>query len=84
MKIPKDISLGGGWTVRFQDNESPVYIEYHHRRSTYSASLGYFEQSYGTSIEEFDAPQSVIDKFEANADIIYAWEDDYYTRNPRD
>ena len=63
MTQPKDISLGKGWTVRFQDGESPVWVEYKKGKETYGASLGYFEQAYGTSVEEFDAPQSVIDKF---------------------
>lgn len=79
MTQPKDINLGKGWFVRFYDGESPVYIEY----KTFGASLGYFEENYGTSIVEHDAPQSVIDKFEANADLIYEWEADYFKRNPR-
>ena len=84
MKQPQYISLGKGSTVKFQDNDSPVHIIYRKTGDIFSASLGYFEENYGTSIDEFDAPPSVIDKFEANADIIYAWEDDYYERNPRD
>lgn len=84
MKKPKDISLGKGWTVKFQDQENPVFIEYKKSGKTYGASLGFFEQNYTTSIEEYPAPQSVINNFENNAELIYAWEQDYFNRNPRD
>jgi len=84
MKQPRDISLGRGWTVRFQDAENPVHIELKRGSQTYGASLGYFEQNFGTSVDEIDAPQSVIDRFYDNETIIYAWEDDYFSRNPRD
>ena len=85
MRKPNDINLGKGWFVRFEDGEMPVFIEYKRGNRYYTASLGFFEQNYSTSCEaEYDAPQSVIDKFEANEEIIYAWEDDYFERNPRD
>lgn len=84
MKQPKDISLGKGWSVRFQDADNPVWIEYRKSGKTYGASLGFFEENYMTSIDEYDAPQSVIDAFEANEEVIYAWESDYFERNPRD
>jgi hypothetical protein len=84
MNKPHDISLGKGWSVIFEDAENPVYIEYHRMSQCFGASLGYFEENYGTSVDEFDAPQSVIDKFHENEDIIYEWENDYYERNPRD
>ena len=84
MKQPKDISLGRGWTVRFQDAEMPVFIELKRGSQTYGASLGFFEQNFSTSVEEIDAPQSVIDRFYDNETLIYAWEDDYFKRNPRD
>ena len=85
MNKPNDIPLGKGWTVRFEDGEMPVYVEYKRGGNTYTASLGFFEENYSTSCEaEYDAPQSVIDNFEANEEVIYAWEDDYFKRNPRD
>ena len=84
MKIPKDINLGQGWFVRFDDNEMPVYIEFKTNGQSFGASLGYFEENHGTSVDEYNAPRSVVAKFEANEDIIYEWENDYYTRNPRD
>ena len=84
MNAPKPINLGKGWTVRFNDGEMPVYIEYKRNGKTYGASLGFFEENYGTSVDEFDAPQSVIDAFHANEELIYAWEDNYYERNPRE
>lgn len=85
MKQPKDINLGKGWTVRFEDGDMPVYIEYRKGTHTGTASLGFFEQNYSTSCdEETPAPQSVIDNFEKHEEIIYAWEQDYFDRNPRD
>ena len=85
MKQPKDINLGKGWTVRFEDGEMPVYIEYRRGSHVGTASLGFFEQYFSTSCdEETPAPQSVIDAFERNEEIIYAWEDDYFERNPRE
>ena len=86
MKQPRTISLGKGWSVKFQDEMNPAWIEYKKSGKTYGASLGYFESMGGTSgeDEEFDAPQSVLDNFEANEDTIYAWENDYFERNPRD
>mgnify|MGYP005850514073 CR=1 FL=1 len=84
MKQPKDIYLGKAWTVKFQDAENPVFIEFWKAGETYGASLGFFEEHHMTSINEHFAPKSVIDAFEANEEIIYAWEQDYYDRNPRD
>jgi hypothetical protein len=85
MKQPRDISLGKGWTVRFEDGDMPVHIEYRKGTHVGTASLGFFEENYSTSCDaETPAPQSVIDAFEANADIIYAWEDDWFRRNSRE
>lgn len=86
MTQPQDINLGSGWTVRFQDAESPVGIEFKHKNSNKvsGASLGFFEQNYMTSVDEYSAPKSVIENFEANAETIYDWEANYFERNPRD
>lgn len=87
MNKPQDINLGKGWHVRFQDADNPACIEYRKSGKTYGASLGYFENCGGTSgspDEEFDAPQSVLDNFEYHSETIYAWEDDYYLRNPKE
>lgn len=85
MKQPRDISLGKGWTVRFEDAEMPVYIEYRKGTRIGTASLGFFEQNFSTSCdEETPAPQSVIDAFERHEELIYAWELDYFDRNPHD
>jgi len=84
MNKPNDIDLGKGWKVRFQDEMNPAWVEYKKSGKTYGASLGYFEDNGGTSGEEFDAPKSVLDNFEKHSEIIYAWEDDYFERNPRE
>jgi len=84
MNTPDVINLGKGWFVSFHEDECPVLIEYKRHGDFHTASLGFFEGNYGTSTEEFDAPQSVIDNFHANEELIYAWEDNYYERNPRD
>ena len=85
MKQPKDIVLGLGWTVRFQDAEMPVFIEYKRGNHSGGASLAFFEQNFSTSCdEETPAPQKVIDRFEASSELIYAWEQDWFDRNPRE
>jgi len=84
MNKPQDINLGKGWSVRFQDADNPAWIEYRKSGKTYGASLGYFENNGGTSGDEYDAPQSVLDKFEENSETIYAWENDYFKRNPKE
>lgn len=84
MKKPKDINLGYGWFVRFEDGDMPVFIEYRKGNHVGTASLGFFEQNFTTSCdEETEAPLNVREAFEANEEIIYAWEEDYFDRNPR-
>ena len=76
MKQPRDISLGKGWTVRFENGEMPVFLEYRKSGKTYGASLAFFEQNFTTSCDEYE--------FEANEELIYAWEQDWFDRNPRE